>query len=84
MEFESSLLFGSVLVFAAAGLLLALVLRSARLISKWGHVVLITSAWPIGMVTDWMLRGFFYGMAYVVAGLALGAATFWALSKSNS
>ena len=80
---ESSLL-GSVLVLAAAGLLLALVLRSAQLINKWGHVVLIALAGPIGIIADSMLRGFFYGMTYVVAGFALGAATFWALSRSNS
>ena len=70
-------LFGS----AAAGLLLALVLRSAKLINNWGHVVLIAVAWPIGIVAARFLSGFLYDITHAVAGFALGVAIFWALRR---
>jgi hypothetical protein len=73
----------SMLGFAAAGLLLALVLRSAQLVQRGGHVTVIALAWPVGMLAFHLLGGPFIGLSYIAGGFAGGAATFWALSRPS-
>lgn len=80
------------LVFAlgGAGLVLALVLRKADLVSGRTSVLLITLAWPAGGLIGWLFGFVSAGeypahdiAFYTLAGLIGGAVTFRELRKKD-
>ena len=65
-----------------ARLLLALVLRSARLIREPGHLVLVAAPWPIAILLFQLLAPDF-GVMILATGLIGGLATFSALHRAG-